>query len=338
MENTKFNLWHYTTLDGLKGILSSQTLWATHYRCLNDSSEFFHSKSIICQEVLPKVICMIENECKKNSEAKKVAETYGGINNIAKIEINEIINNIIFEALLNSPGLPQTPFVASFCKAHEDDISLQENGLLSQWRGYGKDGGYAVIFDMEKIINEFAKEESSFYHGIANHGDIVYEPDRLTMNDNMKKSLEIISNHVYRIYKFVLYREPLIPATAEELSSLFYCMTLLKHKGFKEETEYRFCVMSYGKEAKRNQYFVEDKSKSFKEIMTRNNEGTPVPYIKLFERSSKLPIKKICIGPHHDKELRVKLMNVYLKSIGLDYIKVICSEIPYIGSMGEASI
>jgi hypothetical protein len=32
-------LFHYTDLQGLRGILSSNTLWATNYRYLNDRSE-----------------------------------------------------------------------------------------------------------------------------------------------------------------------------------------------------------------------------------------------------------------------------------------------------------
>lgn len=32
-------LYHYTTQDGLLGILENACIWATHYRCLNDASE-----------------------------------------------------------------------------------------------------------------------------------------------------------------------------------------------------------------------------------------------------------------------------------------------------------
>lgn len=329
MGSTKYNLWHYTNLDGLKGILSSQTLWATNYRYLSDSSEFLHSQSIIYQEVLPKVLDVIKNECKKNSHTQKIIEAYGGITSIAEIETNETIRDILFEALLNSPNLPQIPFVLSFCKASEEDTFLQENGLLSQWRGYGKDGGYAVIFDMEKLINEFSKERNSFYHGISTHGDVVYEPDKLAIKDDLKKSLEIISKYVYKVYRFRLYRE----AAGEEINSLFLCMALLKHKGFKEEAEYRFCTMTYCKEAQHNQYFVKDRNKSFKEVLMRNDGGTFVPYIEMFERSSKLklPLKKVCIGPHRDKKLRAESIKIYLNSIGLNHIEVICSEIPYVG-------
>ena len=32
-------LYHYTSMDGCRGIIETQTLWATHYQHLNDSSE-----------------------------------------------------------------------------------------------------------------------------------------------------------------------------------------------------------------------------------------------------------------------------------------------------------
>ena len=32
-------LYHYTTQEGLLGILEKECIWATHFRCLNDTSE-----------------------------------------------------------------------------------------------------------------------------------------------------------------------------------------------------------------------------------------------------------------------------------------------------------
>ncbi len=36
--------------------------------------------------------------------------------------------------------------------------TAQNDGLLSQWRGYGKDGGYALVFDSQKL-EEALKDE-----------------------------------------------------------------------------------------------------------------------------------------------------------------------------------
>jgi len=329
MENTEFELWHYTTLDGLKGILSDKTLWATHYRYLNDSSEFLYSQSIIQQVALPRVVSIIANECEKNPDAQRIAEANGGIQNLAKIETDETISEIIFPALLESSSLSQIPFVLSFCKVPKNDMFLNKNGLLSQWRGYGKNGGYAIIFDFEEIINEFKIEEKSFYHGIATHGNIVYGTNGLTKE--IKEALGKISDHVYEIYHFRLHRGQRPVVTPDELSSLFSCVALLKHEGFKEENEYRFCTVSYCKDAQHNKNFVEDKNKDFKIIMTTNKKGVLVPYIRLFEKSKNLPIKGICIGPHRDKKLKLESVKTYLRNLGLSNIEVFCSEIPYVG-------
>jgi hypothetical protein len=52
-----------------------------------------------------------------------------------------------------------------------------------------------------------------------------------------------------------------------------------------------------------------------------------VPYIDLFELDDiKLPIKKIIIGPHKDKETRkIELCEILSKT----NIKIVCSDIPY---------
>ncbi len=40
-------VWHYTTLDGFAGILSSGRIWATDARFTNDSTEFVHAREIV---------------------------------------------------------------------------------------------------------------------------------------------------------------------------------------------------------------------------------------------------------------------------------------------------
>jgi len=50
-------LYHYTTQAGLKGILETQTLHATHYKCLNDPSEMFH--------MLPRLKTLAEPHARK---------------------------------------------------------------------------------------------------------------------------------------------------------------------------------------------------------------------------------------------------------------------------------
>jgi hypothetical protein len=44
-------LWHYTSWEGLEGILRSKSLWASRIDCLNDSSEFQHAVGVFVDEI-----------------------------------------------------------------------------------------------------------------------------------------------------------------------------------------------------------------------------------------------------------------------------------------------
>ncbi|EFD2622350.1 hypothetical protein CK189_005805, partial [Escherichia coli] len=40
-------IYHYTDLNGLKGIIESGSLWATHFSFLNDSNELSHGMNCL---------------------------------------------------------------------------------------------------------------------------------------------------------------------------------------------------------------------------------------------------------------------------------------------------
>lgn len=40
-------IYHYTDLNGLKGIIESGSLWATHFSFLNDSNELTHGMNCL---------------------------------------------------------------------------------------------------------------------------------------------------------------------------------------------------------------------------------------------------------------------------------------------------
>lgn len=46
-------LYHYTTWEGVQGILQTQTLWATNYRFLNDYSELVLIRDKLIDSVVP---------------------------------------------------------------------------------------------------------------------------------------------------------------------------------------------------------------------------------------------------------------------------------------------
>jgi hypothetical protein len=102
-------VFHYTDLEALIGIVTKQTLWATDAQFLNDSQELRHAQVACC--------CYLEQRrsaCSQSSESKSVAR--------------------LLEATLSlmRSNIPQTyPYVVSFSENGDD---------LAQWRGYGRFG------------------------------------------------------------------------------------------------------------------------------------------------------------------------------------------------------
>jgi hypothetical protein len=121
--NANFNLFHYTNAEALRCILTSKALWATHFRSLNDASEFSHGKEIV--DVLM---------------AAAVGAASGGERGFLERA------RPLLEAASNDEKLE--PYVVSFCR---------DNGnRLSQWRAYGDGGaGFAIGFGYRRLRKHF---------------------------------------------------------------------------------------------------------------------------------------------------------------------------------------
>ena len=67
------HLYHYTTWDGLHGILQSQSMWGTHCKFLNDYSEIVLFKDKLIEFLQPHVSGVYEklfNEIPKGKDRK----------------------------------------------------------------------------------------------------------------------------------------------------------------------------------------------------------------------------------------------------------------------------
>ena len=114
-------LYHYTTLEGLLGILIQKALWATKIQYLNDASEL--TKPLEIAET------MLLNINSLSVERKKEVSESG----IKQINLWRDVNLC----------------VASFC---------EEGDLLSQWRGYGSFGSaFSIGFKTEKIEDAISR-------------------------------------------------------------------------------------------------------------------------------------------------------------------------------------
>lgn len=307
-------LYHYTTWDGLYGILNkNKSLWATHCNFLNDYSEIVFFKSKLIEFLLPHVLQKTNELIVKSSDIKKMVNEKGGSNAVAKHEIKILVN-----AIYKATGYEF--YIASFCGEHKEDEYINQNGLLSQWRGYGRDGGFALVFDTLKLEKILQSEYSRFAYIHFFLADVIYSGDEEKFKDELSEPMDDITNHVIEmIHNMALGKDE--PPDAEKAYPAFVqCISRYKHQGFKEENEVR--IVAYPDDA-----FQE---KQEKEQKFREKNGEWIPYIELFNSPDiLLPIEKIIVGPHKEKEARASALRIMLRNTGID---VTVSDIPYIGS------
>lgn len=116
---TKKVLYHYTDINGLVGILQSNTIWLNNILFQNDSREYIHATDIstdVCDELI--------YEYEQSTEELKAA-------------LAEAARDMFCE------DIGSNIFIGCFAKSGDQ---------LSQWRAYGQNGsGFSIGFDLSKM-------------------------------------------------------------------------------------------------------------------------------------------------------------------------------------------
>jgi hypothetical protein len=315
-------LYHYTTWHGVKGILDSQTLWATNYKFLNDYSEIILFREKLIQIILPHVRSAYDKLIINSPALIDKINDHGGITQVIHHDA-EVFVNAQYDALGDEI------YILSFCGPHEDK-NINDNGILSQWRGYGTDGGAAVVFDTKKIEDILTQEANKFEYSIGLISDIIYSNDEQKLDEELPNDLSVLAD----IVKLFFNQENLNSESAPDVSHAFepfvHCISRYKHYGFREENEVRIVVMPT---IINNEMLELGKSSGYKfkpqkEIKYRNTNDKHIPYIELFNSSDiTLPIEKIIIGPHPDKTSRAAELREKLRDTD---IEITYSDIPFV--------
>lgn len=314
------SIFHYTTEEGLYGILESGQLWATHYKFLNDHSEFslYKDKLIEYISAHKEIKALFGEIHANNSESEQVLDYLGGIDAVVRNDVETVID-LHERQLFNT--LEGEFYICSFCAA-SDDSAL--NGLLSQWRGYGGNGGYAIQVD-SKALEEMLSEESQRYALHLSLSNCVYSDDTSFFAE-FDNELKSISSFLYQI--FLSTRNNSQTQETEQLASDAFsafvsCMSRYKHKAFKEENEIRLVATIF-------KDFGDSSGRTSKTREFRKSTRSSTPFIKIFDEKNKLPIQRIIVGPNKDKELRAESLRIWLRNKNIESIDVTVSDIPYI--------
>lgn len=121
------NIYHYTDLNGLKGILEKKCFWATHYAFLNDSQEIEHG-------------------------IKCISNTLNHINGQIDPELVETLRDAV-------------SFFENVRSKHAYNISFcLESDLLSMWRGYGDTQKVSLEFDSFDLFYAADTTDKTIYN------------------------------------------------------------------------------------------------------------------------------------------------------------------------------
>ena len=291
-------LYHYTTWEGLLGILDSQSSWATNYKFLNDYSELVLFKEKLISLVRPYASETVNKIIQKFPHMKSKVNEKGGIEKVIRHEAEVLVD-------AQYSALGDQIYILSFCGQHANH-NINDNGLLSQWRGYGSGGGAAVVFDTKKLEDILDSETSRFEYSAVYLADIVYSDDDRSLKEELSQDMAVIAAVINQFFDFDTFCNRKFVDASKAFHPFVRCITRYKHYGFSEENEVRVIALPtvIDRELERRAKADGLKLRPEKEVKVRKRGGQPVPYIDLFDSgNTPLPIDRIIIGPHIEKRL-----------------------------------
>lgn len=314
-------LYHYTNEQGLYGILKNKCVWATHYKFLNDSSEIELFREKLHEFIYPFTLDLYRELILKHPNTQESISANSGLVDAMAKHDGEVFVDSCYKAAREF-------YTASFCAENQDKY-INENGLLSQWRAYGGDGGFAIVFKTHTLEEMLGSEAEAFHYDSLLLADVIYSDDEEKYKLELSDDLAKIPAYHQEILMELLEEKQEPPDAEDAYPSFVRCVTRYKHRGFKEEKEVRIVAIPTVLD-RNHQEIAEDehcKSKPEKERKFRDKNGKSTPYLELFRSlNTPLPIEKIIIGPHKDKDARAAALRIMLRNTD---IEVTVSEIPY---------
>ncbi len=273
-------LYHYTSSEGIKGIIESGCFWATHFRFLNDQTEILYSMDLIDNE-MDYFISSITN-----NYLKEILEKY---KNVRERWIN------IYK------GFNHDVYIASF---------TEKEDMKSQWKEYGeKAKGYVIGIDPNRLLNlRMDKPIYNISNKIGHFWLVKIDYDKEKQKDIIRKYFKHFET---TLSNTEVFNDPNEKRTFYENAVLDYLLFLInylpllfKNPFSKEENEWRF-------------FQIRNPKNNNIEFRNAGNEIKPYAVFdfRMSEQESLMPIKEIIYGPKLDEiksnEVFEKLLTKY---------------------------
>jgi Protein of unknown function (DUF2971) len=265
-------LFHYTTAEGLLGIIQSGCLHASLAYLLNDASEVSYGCDIVLNAVA---------ELRKTNRASALAQRI----------LDDLLAGFSFES--RRATWAHSIYVACFC---------EKDNLLSQWRAYGEPGGYSLGMAFSTSDTRLHPEPKTYTNRLMK---VMYDREAQVQTclallrdiadaispDDLNSAVENQNEYSFRRYErfYELIQDLIIEK-----------IVAFKNPAFVEEQEWRLVA----RQRQLVKQGVDDGGKSPTEFYFRTSRGLTVPYIKLIPKQGpsvpgkpSFPLKSVRFGP-----------------------------------------
>jgi DUF2971 family protein len=319
-------LHHYTTEAGLKGITNTNCLWATHFADLNDATEVRLLQEPLAAVLGSRFCKLVKQRQSESLKVRRAVSDLGGLRAVSTDLARDFVSSL-YSVTFDGVGTFDfgSPFITSFCTHSGDQSYEKENGLLSQWRGYGRDGGYCIVFGTHELSQLLGVEFDVNYYVHMNMDAARYALDGVSVESLFPELLERCD-----LFMSELLKGNRQPAAEDGFAPFVTGATLLKHQGFREEREIRIVSMPGTKEVqdqvcKEHPEYVAKPVKQVRKVTSNFGERR---HIVLFEGlEAKLPIKRVIVGPSRRQDDNFKFAHTLLDP-GTNIVR---SATPFVG-------
>lgn len=298
-----FNLWHYTSADGLLGIIRNEQkehrklhFWFTRSDCLNDTSEGTH------------ILFLFRKICSELLQDNVITQSFYEVIKGTEISNHQFVNFPIpaHEDFTHESIMDCVP-----CHAYICSFSLKEDSL-DMWRYYSKGNGgyglkcYSLLFDKYKAYEHSNYQEDAVFSLIRSY--------RVIYKDSEK--CQILKNIILDTFSAYENSDKSESEKNKEAKGFIqYTMKIFqfqfKHECYSSEQEYRFVFyLPYSKPV-----HLENK---MPKVKFRTQNGMPIPYIDLTVENGYSYLKEVLISPFIENESVLATTSDYLTECGFN--------------------
>jgi hypothetical protein len=272
-ENDKI-LYHYTDINGLKGIVTDRVFWSSHSRSFNDPEELQYGKDLVIQRLQYQL---------GNATDKNIIELLDDLTNFT-----ESYDTIMYQN-----------YITCFC----------ENGnLLSQWRGYADSGGgYNIGVSINSDTAFYHSTDDLSISSSITLRKVIYDQEEqfVLVDKYLDMIVDAASKSIATNAKagIPLSKTWATEAALQSVNILLDLLISFKNSAFQEEDEWRLIKVKQASSNPQTLHFRDGTSNLIPYLKT---------FMSNSHIDNTFPIKEITIGPQSEPNQAKAFIELYL--------------------------